>query len=128
MRLRIPRPLHGWREFAGEVGIIVLGVLIALAVEQAASAVRDDASRREAREAVYSEINQNLSYMTARMETQPCVERRLKEIGLLLANARDGTLSPEPKWSGPNSRALDCRFADAALKNRVDEDWFTLHR
>jgi len=30
----IPKPLHGWREFAGEVGIIVLGVLIALAAEQ----------------------------------------------------------------------------------------------
>jgi hypothetical protein len=30
----IPKPLHGWREFAGEVGIIVLGVLIALGAEQ----------------------------------------------------------------------------------------------
>ena len=32
----IPKPLHGWREFAGEVGIIVLGVVIALAFEQLA--------------------------------------------------------------------------------------------
>lgn len=30
----IPKPLHGWREFAGEVGIIVLGVVIALGFEQ----------------------------------------------------------------------------------------------
>ena len=30
----IPKPLHGWREFVGEVGIIVLGVGIALAGEQ----------------------------------------------------------------------------------------------
>jgi hypothetical protein len=34
MKLRIPQPLHGWREFAGEVGIIVLGVLIALGAQQ----------------------------------------------------------------------------------------------
>ena len=34
MHFHLPRPLHGWREFAGEVGIIVLGVLIALALEQ----------------------------------------------------------------------------------------------
>jgi hypothetical protein len=34
MKLRIPEPLHGWREFAGEVGIIVLGVLIALGAQQ----------------------------------------------------------------------------------------------
>jgi hypothetical protein len=33
MHFHLPKPLHGWREFAGEVGIIVLGVLIALAAE-----------------------------------------------------------------------------------------------
>ncbi|HYX47345.1 MAG TPA: hypothetical protein VE820_11060 [Sphingomicrobium sp.] len=35
MHVHLPKPLHGWREFAGEVGIIVLGVLIALGAEQA---------------------------------------------------------------------------------------------
>jgi uncharacterized membrane protein YraQ (UPF0718 family) len=29
MHFHLPKPLHGWREFKGEVGIIVLGVLIA---------------------------------------------------------------------------------------------------
>lgn len=38
MHFHLPRPLHGWREFAGEVGIIVLGVLIALAAEQVVEA------------------------------------------------------------------------------------------
>jgi hypothetical protein len=35
MHFRLPKPLHGWREFAGEVGIIVIGVLIALGAQQA---------------------------------------------------------------------------------------------
>ena len=30
MRFAVPTPLHGWRAFWGEVGIIVIGVLIAL--------------------------------------------------------------------------------------------------
>lgn len=30
MHFHLPKPLHGWREFVGEVGIIVLGGLIAL--------------------------------------------------------------------------------------------------
>jgi hypothetical protein len=30
MHFHLPKPLHGWREFTGEVGIIVIGVLIAL--------------------------------------------------------------------------------------------------
>jgi hypothetical protein len=34
MHLHLPKPLHGWRAFVGEVGIIVLGVLIALGAEQ----------------------------------------------------------------------------------------------
>ena len=34
MHFHLPKPLHGWRAFAGEVGIIVVGVLIALAAEQ----------------------------------------------------------------------------------------------
>lgn len=34
MHLHLPKPLHGWRAFAGEVGVIVLGVLIALAAQQ----------------------------------------------------------------------------------------------
>ena len=28
MKLGMPKPLHGWRVLAGEVGVIVLGVLI----------------------------------------------------------------------------------------------------
>ena len=38
MHFHLPKPLHGWREFAGEVGIIVIGVLIALAADQAIEA------------------------------------------------------------------------------------------
>ena len=34
MHFHLPKPLHGWREFAGEVGIIVIGVLIALGADQ----------------------------------------------------------------------------------------------
>lgn len=34
MHLHLPKPMHGSREFVGEVGIIVIGVLIALGAEQ----------------------------------------------------------------------------------------------
>ena len=34
MHFHLPKPLHGWREFTGEVGIIVVGVLIALGAQQ----------------------------------------------------------------------------------------------
>jgi hypothetical protein len=31
LHVQLPTPLHGWRAFVGEVGIIVLGVLVAMA-------------------------------------------------------------------------------------------------
>ena len=34
MHIHLPKPLHGWRALIGEVGIIVVGVLIALGAEQ----------------------------------------------------------------------------------------------
>lgn len=39
MDIHRPKPVRHWREFVGEVGIIVFGVLIALAAEQAVSAI-----------------------------------------------------------------------------------------
>jgi hypothetical protein len=39
MHFHLPTPLHGWRAFVGEVAIIVLGVLIALAAEQAVQSI-----------------------------------------------------------------------------------------
>lgn len=38
MHFHLPKPLHGWREFVGEVAIIVLGVFIALVADQAVEA------------------------------------------------------------------------------------------
>ena len=34
MRFHLPEPMHGWREFVGEIAIVVVGVLIALAAQQ----------------------------------------------------------------------------------------------
>ena len=34
MAMRFPAPVHGWRAFAGEVGTIVLGVLLALGAQE----------------------------------------------------------------------------------------------
>jgi len=103
MRLIVPRPLHGWRAFAGEVGVVVLGVLIALACEQVAAAMHDRSSKQQATDAVYRELRQNLSYMKGRMATQACIERRLDEIGGLLERAGEDGLDPKPSWIGQPS-------------------------
>jgi hypothetical protein len=37
MHIHKPKPLHGIREFLSEIGVIVVGVLIALGLEQASN-------------------------------------------------------------------------------------------
>ena len=39
MHIHLPNPLHGWREFLGEVGIIFIGVMLATGAEQTIEAL-----------------------------------------------------------------------------------------
>jgi len=56
MRFHPPKPLHGWRAFAGEVGIIVLGVLIALGAQQLVEDFHQRSELHDAEAAMTSEI------------------------------------------------------------------------
>lgn len=89
-----------WRAFLKEYGTIVLGVLTALAAEQTVVWLHDRESAAEARAAVRDEVAKNLADMRGRLATQPCVEKRLDEIGDLLSRTQDGVLNPQPKWVG----------------------------
>jgi hypothetical protein len=98
MHFHLPKPLHGWREFAGEVGIIVIGVLIALGAEQAVSSLHDRSEARHAEENVVYEVEQDLDIFRRRAAIQPCIDRRLDEIEQLIRAAP--LPLPRPLWIG----------------------------
>src|SRR5690349_3803007 len=98
MHFHLPKPLHGWREFAGEVGIIVIGVLIALGAGQVVDVINQRGDARAARENVVDEIEQNLDIFRRRAEIQPCIDRRLDEIEQLIRSAPAPL--PRPLWIG----------------------------
>jgi hypothetical protein len=56
MHVDLPKPLHGWRAFVGEVGVIVLGVLIALGAQQLVESL----NWREKVDAAVSDMNNEL--------------------------------------------------------------------
>ena len=64
MHIHLPKPLHGWREFLGEVGIIVIGVLIALGAEQVIEDIRWQEKQR-------TSLPKNCT-MTRRAHTDGC--------------------------------------------------------
>lgn len=118
MRVHVPKPLHGWRAFAGEVGIIVLGVLIALAAEQL---VQDSTWRRDVRDfraSVDAELQFNLAAGEYRVLQSPCVERRLAELDKWSAEQRSGKAAPLlreigfPRRINPDVSVWNSRGAD----------------
>jgi hypothetical protein len=76
----IPKPLHGWREFAGEVGIIVVGVLIALGAEQIVEATHWNHVVDAEGQALEEEVQSNEGTLMVRVMMQPCIDRRLDEL------------------------------------------------
>jgi hypothetical protein len=100
MHFHLPKPLHGWREFAGEVGIIVLGVLIALGAEQLVELMHRRQEARRAEQVIRDEIGLNLGRLQSRMGIYGCVSRRLDEVQKLLDGAASGSGFVTPSWIG----------------------------
>ena len=90
MHFHVPKPLHGWREFAGEVGIIVIGVLIALGAEQVVETVHGNSEVHQFRSAVNDELAYDLGSYKQRLMLGPCVRARLAELGHVIASDRAG--------------------------------------
>jgi hypothetical protein len=101
MRFLIPKPLHGWRAFAGEVGIIVIGVLIALGAQQVAQNVQERGEARDAEQAIRGELEHNMALLRSRAETKACVDARIAELQALIDSAQGtGGAIKTPSWVG----------------------------
>lgn len=85
MHFHLPKPLHGWREFVGEVAIIVLGVLIALAAEQFVETWHWRGQVGDGREALRADLTTILANAGERQGEDGCIRSRL----LLLRNELD---------------------------------------
>ena len=103
MHIQLPKPLHGWREFAGEVGIIVLGVLIALGAEQLIQTIHSQREVAQFRSAVDLELATTLAAYRYRVDQEPCVKRRLGELRRWLDASRAGKpLAPAGEIGRPS--------------------------
>lgn len=94
MHVHLPKPLHGWRAFAGEVGIIVIGVLIALMAEAAVERYHEAEQFQQAEERMTSEIrDDDLPQAFARAAINSCNEQQLTRIEDAIARGDRAALS-----------------------------------
>lgn len=109
-------PPHGWRAVWWELGIVTLGVLVALAAQQLVEDFQNRRVARETRDALRDEIENNLVAVQLRSTAAPCMDRRLGEVRQLLDDwGRSGTFK-QPLWIAQAPRlTLDFSRFDAAL-------------
>jgi len=99
MDIHKPKPWHGVREFGKELSTIVLGVLIALAGEQAVEWIHHQSEVGEAREALREEIGQDMMKALYNQGREICQQPQIRQY----IAWSEGAGSPPP---AANSRFL----------------------
>jgi hypothetical protein len=114
-------PVKSWREFFTEIGIIVIGILVALALDQAAERYQEHRFAADARDAVRAEVSENLYWVNVRKQAESCIGKRLQEIGAILDRAERGKAYPVPQRLGlvPHIKLTDLRWQANASGGRA---------
>lgn len=87
MRFQLLKPLRGWREFAGEVGVIVLGVLIALGAQQTVESIKEREDIAQLRSALRAELAVDRGRWENMRASDRCTLERLDAIENWVATA-----------------------------------------
>jgi hypothetical protein len=87
MHFHLPKPLHGWRAFVGEVGIFVVVVLIALGAEQVVEDWHWHQQVRQSDGAFKAELTLAAGYSYERLAIKGCLQTRLAQIATRLNQA-----------------------------------------
>src|ERR1700744_3937869 len=86
MEIHKPKPGHSWRELATEIGVIVIGVAIALAAEQIVESLHWQHKIADARQAMMLELRDDdgpQAYI--RLAIAPCIAKQLETLKSAIA-------------------------------------------
>jgi len=121
MHFHIPAPLHGWREFVGEVGIIVIGVLIALGAEQIVEKLSWQERVRQAEASMTKELGEDDGPQAyERLQWMPCIAGELLKTERALVAERDHKVAfAPPELSTPPFRTWDDNAWRAAVSSQA---------
>lgn len=95
MDIHKPKPVHGWRELLNEVGVIVIGVVIALSGEQAVEALHWTHQAHAGEVALKEAYAREVRNAAWREAQNGCITRRLAALSSILRQGSDsGRLAP----------------------------------
>jgi hypothetical protein len=114
MEIHKPKPVHSWRELATELGIVVLGICIAISLEQFVEYVHWHHEVRIGRQALAEEITTLDRFYARRILVAPCLSRQLDEdaarIRDLAANRKVAPQAIAPGMTSPGALLSDAEW------------------
>ena len=91
MEIHKVKPIHSWRDFAKELGTIVLGIIIAISLEHLVESWSWDNEVTAARQAIHAEITANNENVFAfRISIASCVDKELADADRVLTTLEGG--------------------------------------
>ncbi len=124
MHFHLPKPLHGWREFLGEVGIIMLGVLLALGAEYLIEQWHWREQARLSDEAIKWELSYTAILGWERLAVQPCLQGQIRDLSQKLSrNEIRWTASPAVGSYGAGVQPVLPMVYRAPSRNFVTDAW-----
>jgi hypothetical protein len=92
MDIHKPKPIHSLRELLKEIGIIVIGVTIALTAEQIVEAISWKHKVADAEAAMSEELGNDLAYAAGQVAMKDCAAKYFARMETAVVNRRSETL------------------------------------
>ena len=125
MHVHLPKPLHGWRALVGEVGIIVVGVLLALGAEQIVEALHWRSEVAQLRAAMRTELSIDRARTEINLAQDACMLERLDAIERWASIAPPGARIARSErpflWNDHSSTWDIAKTSPAATHFNLDE-------
>jgi hypothetical protein len=130
MEVHKPKPVHSWRELLGEIGVIVIGVIIALTAEQVVETIHWNHKVADAEAAMNRELGDDLAYAAGQLALKDCAGKYFARIEAAVVNRRSDTLrqlaamteppfGPHP-WVGESwTAAINSQIPDHIPRDRL---------
>ena len=88
MHFHVPKPLHGWREFVHEIWIVVIGILIALILNQIVEELNWTRKARTAERSIAHELSLDAGVLDEREIESGCLRNTLAQLHTVIAEAQ----------------------------------------
>ena len=129
LEIHKPKPVHSWREFVNEVGVIVIGVVIALSGEQILEAIHWKHKVAGVEQDLRKELADSLSYALEQQQMHGCVSDYLELLQTAILRGDSDTikklydlgipLDAHPWRSSSWTAALNGQVADHLSHDKV---------